>query len=123
VHYLVTSSLDCGSWGVSETLLVDVVTERGTIVVRLVGDLDMSSAEHVEEVGLAAVSRLDGDATPVVLDVSELAFCDSFGLRALLIVATTAEAEGHQVTLRKPSKMLRRMLELVDLRQRFLIDD
>jgi anti-sigma B factor antagonist len=107
----------------NETLQVDCATENGIVVVRLVGELDMSNAEYVEQAAIGTLSGLESDGSRVIVDVSELTFCDSGGLRALLAIGAKAASAGHPVTLRKPSKMLRRMLELTDLRQLFAFDE
>jgi anti-sigma B factor antagonist len=107
---------------VAETFLVDYATENGTTVVRFIGELDMEDARRAEEAGIAALSRLDSDRSPLVIDVSELAFCDSSGLHALLAIRNEAEAAGHPVTLRRPSAILRRTLELTDLCRAFALD-
>jgi anti-sigma B factor antagonist len=108
---------------VAESFLVDYTTDDGIVVVRFVGELDMSNSPYAEEAGLAALPRLDDDGSPIIFDVSELAFCDSSGLRALLVVAAKAASSGHQVTLRRPTSMLRRMVELTDVRHLFIFDE
>jgi anti-anti-sigma factor len=108
---------------VAETFLVDYARENGTVVVRFIGEMDFSNATRAQEGGIAALSKLDDDGSPLVIDVSELAFCDSKGLRALLAIREKAEAAGHGVTLRRASDMLRRTLELTDIRREFSFDE
>jgi anti-anti-sigma factor len=108
---------------VAETFFADYARDNGTVVVRFIGELDIAGANRAEEVGTAALSELDGETTPLVIDVSELTFCDSSGLQAMMRIRASAEVLGRQVTLRKPSAMLRRTLELTDLRGLFVFDE
>jgi anti-anti-sigma factor len=83
----------------------DVVTseEDGAVVLRLSGELDLVS----EPILAAALARTDG--RPVRIDLEELAFMDSTGLRALLSAAR--EVKGLQ--LRGPLQApVKRLLEL-----------
>ena len=57
---------------------VEVAEEDGTVVLRLSGELDLVSEPILE----AALARAKG--SPVRVDLSDLAFMDSTGLRALL---------------------------------------
>jgi anti-sigma B factor antagonist len=107
---------------VVETFRVDHATENGTALVRFIGELDLSAADRAEKAAIAALSGLNGGGSPLVIDVSELTFCDSCGLRALLAIRTRAENAGRSVTLRRPSDALLRTLEITDLRSLFLID-
>jgi len=108
---------------VAETFLAEYTTDNGIAVVRFVGELDMSNSSNAEEAGLAALTRLDDDGSPIIFDVSELAFCDSSGLRALLAIAAKVASSGRQVTLHRPTSTLRRMLELTDVRHLFIFDE
>jgi anti-anti-sigma factor len=78
-------------------------------VLYLSGEFDMAVAE-----GFAAdaVANLDGQRD-LVLDVSELAFIDSMGIRALLQLARLAAPKG--VVLRRPRANVERVLEIVDI--------
>ena len=107
---------------VAETFLVDYARENGTAVVRFIGELDMADAERAVEAGIAALAGRNGDRSPLVIDVSELTFCDSTGLHALLTIRDKAQAGGRAVVLRKPSAMLLRLLDLTDLRSVFIFE-
>jgi anti-anti-sigma factor len=97
---------------VAEGFLVDYARENGTAIVRFIGELDMAEASRAEQAGIAALSGLNGDGSPLVIDMSELAFCDSSGIAALLAIRKRAAVGGHRVTLRRPSARIRRTLEL-----------
>jgi anti-anti-sigma factor len=107
---------------VAETFHVDYANEDGTPVVRFIGELDMAVAPDAEQVGLAALWELNGDGSALVIDMTELAYCDSSGIRALLAIHKAAAASGHGVTLRNPSAIVRRVLALTGVCEVFALD-
>jgi anti-anti-sigma factor len=83
----------------------DVTTEEedGTVLLRLTGELDLVS----EPVLAQALAKTNGH--PVRIDLSELAFMDSTGLRAML----TASQQRADLKLRGPLQpSVERLLEL-----------
>jgi anti-anti-sigma factor len=65
---------------------------------RVVGDLDLSTAGFLE-------AQLETDPCPsLILDLSELTFLDSAGMRVVL----RAIVQGRSVTLRAPSPSVER---------------
>ncbi len=106
----------------AETFLVDHAKENGSAVVRFVGELDLTDAARAKEAGLAAVSALDSDGSALIIDVSELSFCDSSGLHALEAIREQANATDHVVVLRRPQRLLRRVLHLTGLDESFTIE-
>jgi anti-anti-sigma factor len=83
----------------------DVVTseEEGAVVLHLSGELDLVS----EPILAAALARADGN--PVRIELQDLAFMDSTGLRALL----SAAREVNRLELRGPLQApVKRLLEL-----------
>jgi anti-anti-sigma factor len=82
---------------------VEVEDADGAVVVRLIGELDLVS----EPVLADALEQADG--RPLRVDLSELAFMDSTGLRALLGL----QREHTDVKLRGPLQpAVQRLLEL-----------
>jgi anti-anti-sigma factor len=83
----------------------DVVTaeDDGAVVLRLSGELDLVS----EPILAAALARTDG--RPVRIELEELAFMDSTGLRALLSAAREVQGLELRGPLQPPVK---RLLEL-----------
>jgi anti-anti-sigma factor len=108
---------------VAETFLVNHGREDGTRVVRFIGELDLASARRAKEVGLEALSLLNGDGGPLIIDVSELAFCDSSGLHAFCAIQAQAEATGHLTILRRPHPLVRRVLEMTDTLSLFVLEE
>jgi anti-anti-sigma factor len=90
---------------------------EGALVLRLVGDLDPHTAPALTE----ALEAAD-DSRPLVLDLEEIAFMDSAGLRVLLTAHEEATNAGRELTLRRPSEAAQRILELTGLVDHLKID-
>jgi anti-sigma B factor antagonist len=82
--------------------------DEGARVVRLRGELDVATAPSFERVLLA----LRPPRQRVVLDLSELRFMDSTGLRILLKARRAASEGGWVLVLRSVPPNIRRLLEL-----------
>jgi anti-anti-sigma factor len=82
------------------------------------GDLDIASSERV----LDELTRGQGDpekAPPVlILDLSGVTFCDSSGLRVLIVMWKRLRATGRRLVLAAPSGQVRRLLQRTGLDQR-----
>jgi len=87
-------------------------------VLWLAGEFDLAGIDEFQ----AAVDAVLDAQGELVLDLSELTFLDSTGIRAFLIVANTVEGG---VVLRKPTPSVRRVLDLVGIegRRGIRIDD
>jgi anti-anti-sigma factor len=67
--------------GVSDQLKIDVRREADRVIIRLSGELDMANAPLLQ----SAIDEADLQAkTMLVLDLEELQFIDSTGLRIIL---------------------------------------
>ncbi|RAJ38374.1 anti-sigma B factor antagonist [Kitasatospora sp. SolWspMP-SS2h] len=80
----------------------------GIAVCRIAGDLDIESLAPVKE-ALAEVVR--GNRL-VVLDLAQVAFCDSSGLNLLLTARADALAAGAVLRLAAVSRPVKRLLEI-----------
>jgi anti-anti-sigma factor len=76
-------------------------------VVWLAGEFDLLA----EEPFAAATSRLDRDPDDVVVDLTDVSFIDSTGVRCLLRLARSVEPS--RVVLRRPSAAVARLLDIV----------
>ncbi len=83
------------------------------VVIVARGELDILGAPR-----LAEVMPREG-TTPVRIDLADVEFMDSTGLRALLEARTAAAAAGRPFALARPSAAVSRVLELVDLTSEF----
>ncbi len=87
--------------------------EEASTVIVLTGELDMSNAEQLS----AAVSEeLGNNPHRVVLDLSDLSFCDSRGLATLLMVSRAAGEQQTDLAVRNPSPFFTRMLDVTGVR-------
>lgn len=80
-------------------------------VVELAGELDLDGAPRLEEELLRVEAT---DAASIVVDLGELEFIDSSGIRLLLMAAERSNANGRFCLLRGP-KQVQRVFELTDL--------
>ena len=77
-------------------------------VLKLSGELDIASAPVLER----AIESLEPSKHPLVLDLGELAFMDSTGLRALLHARQHAAATNRELLLRHGPRQVQRVFEL-----------
>ena len=88
--------------------------EEAALVV--VGELDLESAHELERV----VSELRVlQVTEIVLDLRQVDFIDSSGLRTLLALRNDAKRNGHSLTLIPPAPAVRRLFEITGTRGLF----
>src|SRR4051794_41670550 len=80
-------------------LVVDSSDGRVTFTPR--GELDLATAPELEDKVLAAVG--DG-SQPVVIDLRELTFMDSTGVRTIVSAHQTAEASGCDLRVVRPPR-------------------
>jgi anti-anti-sigma factor len=101
-------------------LVLSFARENDRAVLAARGELDAYSAPALEE----HVARLLGeDARDIVLDLSETAFLDSSGLRAILTAQRRLSAADGHLVLRAPSEPVARLLEITGLTDHFTIED
>jgi anti-sigma B factor antagonist len=86
--------------------------DRATVALR--GELDLSGVERARQ----AIEQAESNESPLlVIDLSELDFIDSTGLEVLLRAARRAEDSGRRLIVAKPSRYVRRLLELTAIDQ------
>lgn len=73
----------------------------------LTGELDVAAAEGLDE----AIDSLANGTDPVTLDLSNLSFMDSTGLRAILRLAANLEGQAV-VMLHNPTPRVREILDV-----------
>jgi anti-anti-sigma factor len=90
-------------------LQVPIVSFQGIPVITPSGDLDLLTAPLLQQ-------RMDelaaGGHDHVVVDASQIGFCDSSGLRVLLGSLRRLQARGGDLALVRIGPLLRRLLEL-----------
>jgi anti-anti-sigma factor len=90
----------------------------GDGVARVAGELDIRTCEILERAAGDLVDR----GGRVVLDLSELTFCDSTGLAGLVRLHKRAEAAGGELVLRAPVARVHHLLSLTGLVRLFPIE-
>jgi anti-anti-sigma factor len=97
----------------SRILTGELAHADGRVVYRLRGDLDSAVADGVRDRLAEIVASAGG--TRVILDLSELRFIDSRGVRVLLQLHQQAEADGGTLILFRPNTHLCKVLDLLEL--------
>ena len=81
-----------------------------SLIVRATGELDLATTEALQK---ALQHAFDGNTASVILDVSEVTFIDSIGLRSLLWAAH--HDDGNRLHVRCGSGAVRRMIEMTGI--------
>jgi anti-anti-sigma factor len=102
----ITSPPVRGAWEITEERVGDAIR------VTLNGELDLSAWERLEEIATHV-----GSGTPVVVDGSGIAFCDSTALRFLVRLRNSSDS----LTIERPSVALRSLLDMIGLLDAFTI--
>ena len=91
------------------------LNEGATAGLVLSGELDVSSAPALEDQvrGIA-----DADVRELVIDLSELDFIDSSGLRAILRIQALVDSRGWTLRLVPGSKNVQRIFDLTGTGER-----
>lgn len=95
-------------------VLTQVDTELGTVIVAH-GDVDIASVDQ-----LSAAMRLS-DGEDFFVDLREVGFIDSAGLGALIREKRHCDDLGRRMTLVVESGPVMRLMDLVSLRDHFVI--
>lgn len=95
-------------------------SSRPTVVLRVAGELDASRGSDLKTV---IQDHARGAACEVVLDLWEVGFIDTAGLRALLESGERLTSDGGRLLLRRPAKAVRRMLARTGTEERFIIHE
>jgi anti-sigma B factor antagonist len=95
--------------GVRDQLRIDVRHEADRVILALDGELDMATAELLQQ----ATAGMDGeDETLVVLDLQQLRFIDSTGLRSVLSVLEYCRGRGQEFAVTPGSQQVQRLLSV-----------
>ena len=101
--------------GNNDSLTVDNGSD-GAIVVH--GDIDVAGGPILD----AAIVERESSG-PVVIDLGDVFFIDSSGLRSLLGASRRARDRGSNVTLRHVGSEVRRLLEITGTTGQFSIEN
>jgi anti-anti-sigma factor len=101
------------------SVLVSTNGDRATVA--LCGELDLSGVDRARQ---AIEQAESGAAALLILDLSELDFIDSTGLEVLLRAAQRAHDDGRRLIVQRPSRYVRRLLEMTAIDQSLdIVDD
>ena len=99
-----------------EQFSVGVVRDRDEVVVALTGELDLATADMLErEIRELRHSGCDH----IVVDLRQLDFMDSAGLRVLISLRNTAKCVGHRLILVPGPRQVQRIFDLTATRGLF----
>jgi anti-anti-sigma factor len=91
-------------------LLISNSKRAGGQTLALTGELDLDSADKLEEAG-REVCAADGG---LVIDLRKVTFMDSTGLRVLIVAGRLCEEKGHELRI-IPGEDIQRILEMSGL--------
>jgi len=95
--------------GVTGQLQIDVRHASGRAIVSLSGELDMASADVLQQ---AIEGEKLSAETMVVLDLQQLQFVDSTGLRIILMALERCRERGQKFAITPGSPQVQRLLSV-----------
>ena len=104
-----------------ENFDVAVSVSADSVHIQLSGELDMASAPVLLEC-LQTTWHINRNHSLLLLDFSELTYCDSAGIRALLQAAAQCNRNGTQFRVIRAGAAVRRVLELTDTLEALNLD-
>jgi stage II sporulation protein AA (anti-sigma F factor antagonist) len=99
-----------------DQLSIETISASNAVILRLVGEIDMNTAQAVRGAALSAMHR---HGPHLHLDLSGVTFMDSTGLEVLLATRRRTELEGGHLYLDDPSQMVIRVLEVTGVDRLF----
>jgi anti-anti-sigma factor len=102
-------------------LELTTANEGPTVRLSLTGELDVAGAARVEQ----ELERIERDApATLVLDLRELVFMDSTGLRVIVAADERAREQARRLVVVRGSDTVQRIIEMTRLNERLeIVDD
>lgn len=97
---------------------IEYETCEGVASMIVVGDIDLSSAPRLRELGELALSEM---VSTLRIDLAGVDFMDSTGLSALVVIKSKADEGGQTLILDRPSERVMLVLEVAGLTEHFQI--
>lgn len=104
--------------GVEDQLLIGVRRQADRVILALEGELDMATVELLQQ----AMEGADGEQM-VVLDLEQLQFIDSTGLRSVLSALERCRDRGQQFAVTQGSQQVQRLLGVTGVAKHLRIID
>ncbi|MGI5211453.1 STAS domain-containing protein [Plantactinospora sp. CA-290183] len=99
-------------------LTIGVQRTADEVILRLAGEIDMLTAAQLSN----AVNEVLGEApNRIVLDLSDVTFCDSQGLGTLVVLSRKASHAQSLLVLTNVGEFLLRVLDITGLRSALMI--
>jgi anti-anti-sigma factor len=99
---------------------VTIEQRDDAVHLKLSGELDISTAQLLED----DLHRVEAERPElIVLDLRDLAFMDSTGLRLLIMADARAKGEGRRLAIGRGNEMIQRVLHLTRLDERLEVVD
>ena len=98
--------------GVHDTLVGQIAQEGTRTIVVLRGEADFSTTQALSDILARGISAGAGD---VVIDLGSLEFIDTGAMRVLVAAQQRLQRRGRKLTLRSPSSVAIRVLEVFGL--------
>lgn len=102
----------------AQLVIEEVHRDAGSVVVALRGELDIGTSEQLRQV----VSGSGWAGRTVTLDLSEVTFCDSTGLAALIAVHKSVSGVSGRLVLSAPVPRVRHLFTITGLSRVFTVD-
>jgi anti-anti-sigma factor len=96
-----------------------VQEEAGAVVLCVSGEIDLAAAPLLD----AELGRCLERSQPVIVDFSEVIYCDMSGVRALERCHQALRERGHRLIVVAPPGIIRRLFALVELDKRITMAD
>ena len=101
-------------------LNVEIAQDRGDLVLRLAGDLDLShSTEFIRCIDELTQMTLE---PRIIVDASRVTFIDSTGTQALILANRRCLDVGGSLLVRSPSEPVERILQITGLGHVLTVD-
>jgi anti-sigma B factor antagonist len=104
--------------GAGDQLRIEVRHETDRVILGLAGELDIASAPRLQE-AIESVG-VDPSAT-VVLDLQQLRFIDSTGLRVILSARARSQEHGKELAVTPGSQQVQRLLSVTGVSEHLRI--
>lgn len=104
-----------------ELCALELFARDGVPVARLRGEIDLSNADSLLR---ALENAVDDDSRGLVVDLTEVGYLDSAGVRLLFRLSRTVRDAGAGLRVVTPvSARIRRVLELADITRTIPLDE
>ncbi len=101
-------------------LQITTTSQDGTTRIALSGELDIATGPDLEQALDTQLTQGDGD---VVLDLRDVTFIDSSGLRVVLVASRSATAAGRRLVVVPGDGQVIRVIRLAQVEDRLDLRD